>query len=633
VLERGTTIADHRVERLIGWGGGGAVYEAVQLSVGRLVALKLLRAELSRDPEFVERFKREARVQASLDHPHVLDVYEAGESPQGLFIAMRLVGGGSLADEIAGERLGGVRALDLLGQIASALDAAHAAGIVHGDVKPQNVLLDADGDAYLADFGLTREMGRTRVTASGAVLGTVAYLAPEVIHGERATAASDRYSLAAMTYECLTGEPPFARGTAAAILYAHTSEAPPRASMARPELPGALDAVIQAGLAKDPAARPPSAKALVERCRAVIGDDLLARLDPPAPSPIPREADERITPRVGPARGRLRTALARIAPRPPAAFAAGLLIAAGAAAVVAVAIDDGESAVGEPAPPAPEGTLPVGSDLSAAADRSVDCEGRRATFASRRCSIAQAELSGAPLRAPATGLITSWAVRGASGEMALQVLRERGGKTFQISLSQFVVVPDERLHRFPANIAIERGDRISLQLGAGASVGIADTGGATTARWFPRPRGFPGEPPQRGPGTGLDGEILVQASLEKGGKIALPKQIQGPEARKLKRGEDVARRELTFREGRKVDVALVEVDRRMYIDLFEQGQRRARIAVEDIAPDGRLVELNAKAYDFEDGSGETGIVYINPGGARVIEHYYGTSPAGFDFYL
>jgi serine/threonine protein kinase len=181
MLETGTLIDGFRIERLIGRGGMGVVYEATQLSLDRRLAVKVLHPELGEDPAFLERFRREGRLQAALEHPHVVTVHEAGESEHGLFLAMRLVRGSSLAALLREGSLDAARALKFLRQVAGALDAAHAAGLVHRDVKPRNVLVDADDRAYLADFGLTRT-GQ-----------------------EEATPASDRAAFAAMLLVCLPG--------------------------------------------------------------------------------------------------------------------------------------------------------------------------------------------------------------------------------------------------------------------------------------------------------------------------------------------------------------------------------------------------------------------------------------------
>jgi serine/threonine protein kinase len=266
----GQTIAGYRVEDVIASGGMGVVYRATQLSLGRTVALKVLAQHLSADPEFRERFRREAALQARLEHPHIVTVYEAGESEEGLFLALKLVEGTDLRRLIESQELSPERALRLLEQIAAALDAAHGSGLVHRDVKPQNVLVDGRDHAYLADFGLTRSSEAGGLTRTGTYLGSLDYVSPEQIRNEPVTAASDRYALAAVLYECLAGEVPFPRDTEAALLYAHVSEPPPRLTERRADLPGGVDAVAARGLAKEPAERFPTAVELVLAAQAAL---------------------------------------------------------------------------------------------------------------------------------------------------------------------------------------------------------------------------------------------------------------------------------------------------------------------------------------------------------------------------
>jgi hypothetical protein len=269
MLRPGETIAGYRVEDVLGGGGMGVVYRATQLSLGRTVALKVLAPHLSSDDAFRERFRREAALQARLEHPHIVTVYEAGESDEGLYLALRLVEGTDLRRLIGSGTLVPDRALRLLAQIADALDAAHESGLVHRDVKPQNILVDERDDAYLADFGLTKSSGSRGLTQSGAYVGSLDYAAPEQVRGEPFTPAADRYAFAAVLYEALVGEVPFPRETEAALLFAHVSEPPPRPS-ARPGVPAALDDVVARGLAKDPADRYESAGELVLDARAAL---------------------------------------------------------------------------------------------------------------------------------------------------------------------------------------------------------------------------------------------------------------------------------------------------------------------------------------------------------------------------
>jgi serine/threonine protein kinase len=242
----------------------GAVYQATQLSLNRVVALKLLAPNLSDDAGFRARFEREGQVQAALDHEHIVAVYEAGQSEYGLFLAMRLIAGPTLKRLILDDELDPRRSVRLLAQVANALDAAHAAGLIHRDIKPQNILIDKGDHAYLADFGLIKAPEEARLTGTGQFIGTIDYVAPEQVQGEPATSASDCYALAGVLYECLTGEVPFPKPSEAATLHAHVMSPPPTVSALRPDLPPALDAVIAQGMAKDPWSRPSSTVELIQ---------------------------------------------------------------------------------------------------------------------------------------------------------------------------------------------------------------------------------------------------------------------------------------------------------------------------------------------------------------------------------
>jgi serine/threonine protein kinase len=272
VLDRGTIVAGHRIEGILGQGGMGYVYRATQLSLGREVALKFLPRDMSTDPQFRERFRREGRVQAAIDHPHIATVYEAGETDLGLFISMRLVEGTTLKHEIVSHRLTPARSIHLLAQVADALDAAHSAGLIHRDVKPQNVLIGGGDHAYLADFGLTKAYDWDSLTVTGQLVGTIDYISPELAQGRAATGASDIYALTCVLYECLTGVVPFDRPSEPAILFAHLTDPPPRLSERRPDLPAELDRVILHGMAKGAHDRPASALALIREAASALGD-------------------------------------------------------------------------------------------------------------------------------------------------------------------------------------------------------------------------------------------------------------------------------------------------------------------------------------------------------------------------
>src|SRR4051794_23346549 len=195
MLATGTTIAGYRIDGIVGTGGMGVVYEATQLSLGRTVALKVLGSHLSADDDFARRFRREAMLQAALEHPSIVTVYEAGDADDGLYLAMRLVRGTNLKQLIL-DGLAPRRALDLLEQIASALDTAHDAGLIHRDVKPQNMLVDQEDRAFLADFGLTKGARDRGITRTGQYLGSIDYASPEQVRGATLSSRSDLYAFA-----------------------------------------------------------------------------------------------------------------------------------------------------------------------------------------------------------------------------------------------------------------------------------------------------------------------------------------------------------------------------------------------------------------------------------------------------
>jgi serine/threonine protein kinase len=287
LLAPGTTVAGYRIEALIGRGGMGAVYRADEEGLGRKVALKVIAPELAQDERFRERFLRESRIAASLDHPHVIPIYQAGDEDGLLFLAMRYVEGYDLAKLVAEEgALEPRRAVDLLSQIAEALDAAHEKGLVHRDVKPSNVLIAESAGrehCYLGDFGLTKRTGSlSGVTAAGEIVGTLEYVAPEQITGDPLDERSDVYSLGCVLYECLTGQSPFPRATDVALLWAHVHEEPTPPSKARPDLPRELDTVLARALAKEPGRRYRSAGELLAATRSGL------RLVDAAPAAAPR---------------------------------------------------------------------------------------------------------------------------------------------------------------------------------------------------------------------------------------------------------------------------------------------------------------------------------------------------------
>jgi predicted ATPase len=287
-LAPGSNLAGFRIDSQIGRGGMGVVYKATQLSLERQVALKLISPELASEERFRERFLREARLAASIDHPHLLPVYEAGEADGTLFLALRLVDGDSLAAHLDREgALAPERALRLHAQLASALQAAHDAGLLHRDVKPHNVLLAGQGEAehaYLCDFGLARRLAGGSLTQERTFIGTAAYAAPEQIRGEALDARCDLYALACVLYECLTGQPPFRADDELALCWAHLYEPAPIPGNVDPALTS-FDSVFTRALAKDPEERFSSAAEFAQ-----AGQAALVAAASPAGSPPPTSA-------------------------------------------------------------------------------------------------------------------------------------------------------------------------------------------------------------------------------------------------------------------------------------------------------------------------------------------------------
>ena len=266
VPDPGVSFAGYRIEAMLGRGGMGVVYRATDLSLGRPVALKLIAPELAQDERFRRRFLDESRRAASLEHANVVPIYEAGEADGQLFIAMRYIEGSDLKTALRDGPLGRERTVALLGQIADALDAAHRRGLVHRDVKPANILLDAEGHAYLTDFGITKRLGGES-TDTGRMVGTLDYMAPEQIEGGRVDGRTDAYALACVLYECVSGSSPFRRESEAETLWAHMqAEYAP--------LPG-LEPVLARGFAREPDDRYATCGELIE---AAAGSRVPARL-------------------------------------------------------------------------------------------------------------------------------------------------------------------------------------------------------------------------------------------------------------------------------------------------------------------------------------------------------------------
>jgi serine/threonine protein kinase len=277
----------YRVEGLIARGGMGEVHRAYDTEHDRMVAIKLLGDHLASDDDFRRRFVREARAAARLREPHVIPIHAYGEVDGRLYLDMRLVEGNNLRARLAeGGPLDPATAVEVIGQIASALDAAHAEGLVHRDVKPSNVLLTAGGFAYLVDFGIARSVtGNADITGTGIPLGTVSYMAPERFEPDGQVGHQvDVYSLACLLYQCLTGVPPFTSDNPLALMYAHHNQPPPRPTESRPDLPPAFDQVVATGMAKRAEDRFASAGALAAAARQALRRP---PTQPTAPMPAP----------------------------------------------------------------------------------------------------------------------------------------------------------------------------------------------------------------------------------------------------------------------------------------------------------------------------------------------------------
>ena len=342
----------------------GVVYRARQLSLDRIVALKVIAPALMADESIRRRFLRESRVAASIDHPHVIPIYYTGEEDGVAYIAMRHVAGDDLRTLVRREGpLEPSRAARVIGQTAAALDAAHAAGLVHRDVKPANVLLGAGEHAYLTDFGLTKHvLSESGATKSGQWVGTLDFIAPEQIRGERVDARSDVYALGCVLYYVLTGGPPFARDGDEAKLWAHLSERPPQVSVAAPDVPKAFDAVIARALAKAPEQRFQSAGDLARAAAAAAAGgstavpDTVVATGAAAPIEIDtRTAGTALAPQERPRRR---------APRVLALAALAVLLAGAAGVGLALRDDDGggkQAATPTRSAPAPNGRPKVDS--------------------------------------------------------------------------------------------------------------------------------------------------------------------------------------------------------------------------------------------------------------------------------
>ena len=267
----GTPFGRYRLIELLGRGGMGEVWRAHDTDTDRIVAIKVLPAHFSDNEDFKQRFRREAHAAARLNTPHVIPIHNYGEIDGRLYVDMRLIEGSDLQAVLADGPLEPARAVQIIGQVALALNAAHKVGLLHRDVKPSNILLDENDFAYLIDFGIARAADETRLTKSGNAIGTFQYIAPERL-GSRAEedARADIYSLACVLYECLTGHPPFDEASMAQLVAAHLNTPPPQPSTTQPNVPPQVDPVIATGMAKDPNQRYTTTVELADAARDAI---------------------------------------------------------------------------------------------------------------------------------------------------------------------------------------------------------------------------------------------------------------------------------------------------------------------------------------------------------------------------
>lgn len=287
-LEVGSRFGPYRLDRLIGRGGMGEVFAAYDTVKDRVIALKVLPERLHDDPVFRERFRRESHVAARLQEPHIIPIHDYGEIDGRLYIDMRLVRGDSLRALLKAQGpLEPERAVAIVRQVAAALDAAHADGLVHRDIKPDNILLTPDGFAYLVDFGIAQSATGDSLTGTGSAIGSFHYMAPERFHSRTVTPAADIYALTCVLYECLTGSRPYPRDTEAQIISAHLFEPPPQPHAHRPGLPARLDDVVARGMAKDPQARYGTAGELGAAAQAAV---VAGRVTGPSEPPVAAEA-------------------------------------------------------------------------------------------------------------------------------------------------------------------------------------------------------------------------------------------------------------------------------------------------------------------------------------------------------
>ena len=285
-LAPGDRLGPYRLEQRLGEGGMGVVFRAVREPQGDEVALKILRPELSSDETFRKRFVHEARAAGEVRHKHLVSIVDAGEAEGRPYLAVAFVAGVTLEERLAE---GGPMVIEdvvrVVAHVASGLDALHAAGIVHRDVKPSNVMIDPSGSANLTDFGLAKGRAYTVLTKPGMVMGTLDYLAPELLRGQPATAASDIYALGCLAYECTSGRAPFSDKSMFELASAHLNVEPPDPCANRPDAPAGTSFAILQALAKEPEKRPPTATAYATMLGFATGRANSSPASPPPPTP------------------------------------------------------------------------------------------------------------------------------------------------------------------------------------------------------------------------------------------------------------------------------------------------------------------------------------------------------------
>lgn len=521
-LARGILAGDFRIERVLRRMPGAVVYEATQVSLRRRVTLTVIVPPQTADEQFVERFGRDIRLLAGLEHPHIATVIAAGRLEQGLFLATRLVAGWSLADRKIEDRS---VLLDLLGHVANALDGAHSAGLVHRAIEPARVVV-CGSQAYLTDFPLGRRGGGI---------------------------ADDRVAFATVL-QALLGVS-LRTGVESRDAVSLVAEA--AAVCALPELP------VQA-FTSDPVA---DSAAHRRRWRALAA------------------------------------------------------AAAGVAAVAIVAGGFAERPPGLPAPSLPPAARSLGSNLAPGAHRAVDCTGAAPSSSSPSCTVMQASLPGRTIHAERSGVVVAWTVRGARGDMALQVVRPgRRGYT-DVARSAFVHVPDHGTHRFGVDLPIRRGDRIAVELRPGAGIGVRDAPvAASTERWIARLVGGP-RPPSHLPYGSFDQELLVAAAYVPGRKRQTPAQLIGRRAARAPSGRTLASVEQELPGGEVRELRAVRLADLIVLDLLAGDSRVARLEVPDAHPAGGLLAL-VKEDGKQPGDTQHILRWQNPGASEPLVHAY-----------